>query len=314
MAKLSLAPNGATSYDFSAMRQIEITPADNGKKLENFLKKEFPIGYVRKLFRKNAVRVNGQRVRPNCLVRSGDSVQLYIQFEAQTKSGRSVAVKTPLPIVFEDNEILIIDKPAGLAVHEASGIQRRDTVIGILEAQYRAQPMRPRLVHRIDQDTSGLLLVAKNDQSKETLEGLFETKRVEKIYIALVSGRLPQPSGTIDFPLPGRDDQPVHAVTHYKTIQKFAETTLVEARIDTGRMHQIRLHFAKLGYPVVMDERHGDFAFNRRFRKDYGLKRQFLHAANLSLAYGGKKKNWHASLPEDLTDVLTQLSKENRAR
>lgn len=296
------------------MREIQIAHQQGDKKLENFLKKEFPIGYVRKLFRKNGVRVNGQRAKPDQLIRPGDRVQLYIPFEVQTSAGRSSAPKVTLEIVFEDDDIIVIDKPAGLAVHEATGILRRDTLIGQLDARFRAQHLQPRLVHRIDRDTSGLLLVAKHEQVAPILEALFAHTKVEKVYLALVAGRLPQAAGTIDLPLPGRDEQPVRATTHYHVSQRFNETTLVEARIDTGRMHQIRLHFAKLGYPVVMDERHGDFTFNRSFRREYGLKRQFLHAAKLSLNYGGKKRVWSASLPQDLALVLDRLSAEKRTR
>lgn len=293
------------------MREIEIAQQDGGKRLESFLKKQFPIGYVRKLFRKNGVRVNGQRGKPEDLVHVGDRVQLYIPFAAQPPTA---SPRNHLAIVFEDQEIIVVDKPAGLAVHEAKGILRRETAIGQLEAQLRAQRIQPRLVHRIDRDTSGLLLVAKHEQAAQDLEAHFENRNVEKIYLALVAGRLPQTAGTIDLPLPGRDEQLVPAVTHYQASQRFNETTLVEARIDTGRMHQIRLHFAKLGYPVVMDEQHGDFAFNRIFRKEFGLKRQFLHAAKLSLVYRGKKRVWSAPLPQDLAAVLDRLSTQKQAR
>jgi 23S rRNA pseudouridine955/2504/2580 synthase len=290
------------------MRQIEIACEDAGKKIESFLKKQFPIGYVRKLFRKHGVRLNGQKAKPDDLLRSGDRLQLYIPFQKTAKAASQAGPKTPLlPVVCEDERIIVIDKPAGLAVHEARGILRRDTVIGLLEAQYREQNIRPRLVHRIDQDTSGLLLVAKSLEAATEFESSFEKSAVEKIYIALVAGRLVQNAGTIDCSLPGRDGQPVRALTHFKVTHRFGDTTLVQARIDTGRMHQIRLHFAKLSHPVVMDERHGDFAFNKKFRKTYGLKRQFLHAARLSLVIRDKKTTWSAPLPEDLADVLEAL-------
>jgi 23S rRNA pseudouridine955/2504/2580 synthase len=123
-----------------------------------------------------------------------------------------------------------------------------------------------------------------------------------------VIGRLPFQDSKIDLPLPGRQGNPVHAVTHYHVSRQFPDATLVRVKIDTGRLHQIRLHFAKLGYPVIMDEQHGDFAFNRRFRKQFGLKRQFLHAEKLALEHAGKLKQWMAPLPQDLTEVLKKLS------
>jgi len=295
----------------STMREILITQQDAGKKLENFLKKQFPIGYVRKVFRKNGARLNGRRAKPEDSVNAGDRLQLFIPFDESIKRTTANAPKKrSLSVIFEDGDILVIDKPPGVAVHEARGIARHETVIGITEAQYRAKAVRPQLVHRIDQDTSGILLLAKNAQLAIDLENAFETGSIEKTYTALLTGRLHQSDGTIEFALPGREGQAVRALTRFRVIQRFRETTLVEARIETGRMHQIRLHFAKLGYPVVMDERHGDFGFNKMFRKDYGLKRQFLHAAKLSMEYRGKKRSWSAALPNDLAEVLKQLSAE----
>jgi 23S rRNA pseudouridine955/2504/2580 synthase len=117
--------------------------------------------------------------------------------------------------------------------------------------------------------------------------------------------------GRIDFPLPGRQGTPVRALTRYRVIKRFPETTLARVQIETGRLHQIRLHFAKLGYPVVLDDQHGDFRFNKRIRKESGLKRQFLHAEKLTLQYHGKQRHWTAPLPKDLQEVLPRL--ENSA-
>jgi 23S rRNA pseudouridine955/2504/2580 synthase len=130
---------------------------------------------------------------------------------------------------------------------------------------------------------------------------------VEKEYLALVAGRLHPNHGTIEFPLPGRNGRPVSAVTRYRVEEEFSDTTLVRVWIETGRMHQIRLHFAQLGHPIVMDDEHGDFAFNKKFRKAYGLKRQFLHAAMIVFEYRGKKRRWSADLPEDLAGTLKSL-------
>jgi 23S rRNA pseudouridine955/2504/2580 synthase len=119
---------------------------------------------------------------------------------------------------------------------------------------------------------------------------------------------LQQNQGVIDFPLPGRQDKAVHARTRFRVLRRFSDTTLVEAGIATGRMHQIRLHFARYGHPVVMDEQHGDFAFNKRFRKQWGLHRQFLHASAITLEYAGKELTWTAGLPADLTNTLERLA------
>jgi 23S rRNA pseudouridine955/2504/2580 synthase len=286
--------------------EIAVPENEPPKRLENFLKKRFNAGYARKLFRKNAVRLNGGRSGPAELARPGDRIQLYIPFEKQKAPLRPPRARR-FEIIFEDDELVVANKPAGLAVHEGKGILKRDTVLGMLEEAYRPRGVAPKLVHRIDKDTSGVLVAAKNDQTAQRLEKLFETGAVQKEYLALVAGRLHPKHGTIEFPLPGRDGRDVSAVTHYRVEEEFSETTLARVRIETGRMHQIRLHFAELGHPVLMDDEHGDFAFNKKFRKAYGLKRQFLHAAAIGFEYKGKKRKWSAELPEDLTGTLRLL-------
>lgn len=296
-------------YCFIMFEEILLPAGEVPKRLENFLKKKFPIGYVRKLFRKGGIRLNGRRPKPDDLVRSGDRLLFYIPFETRPPPRQFAPASAKINIIFEDNSLLVIDKPAGLAVHEGKNILKRDTVIGILEAKYRAKGITPRLVHRLDRDSSGLLLVAKNQTLAQELERLFESGGVGKEYLCLLAGRLPEKDGVLDWPLPGRDGNEVPAITRYKIERRFSDTTLARVRIETGRMHQIRLHFAKLGYPVVMDDRHGDFAFNKRFRKAIGLKRQFLHASTLTLNHRGKQRTWSAPLPQDLKRTLELLTR-----
>jgi 23S rRNA pseudouridine955/2504/2580 synthase len=292
------------------MREIVLPENEAIKKLESFLKKEFAIGYVRKLFRKNGVRVNGRRAKADDLIRGGDRIQLYIGFERQSDSVKPFKAVAKLDIVYEDEVLLVINKPAGIAVHEGKSVSKRDSVLGILEKTYRDRGVNPQLVHRIDRDTSGLLLVAKNPETAAELESCFETGAVEKEYLCLVVGRLPINEGKIDFPLPGRQGNPVRALTRYRVVKRFAEVTLARVSIETGRLHQIRLHFAKLGHPVVMDGQHGDFGFNKRFRKEFGLKRQFLHAEKLRLNYAGKPREWKAPVATDLARTLQLLASE----
>ena len=300
--------NSAASPIFDDMQEIILPADETAKKLENYLKKRFPIGYVRKLFRKNGIRRNGQKARPDDLLRHGDRIQIFIPFETQAKgAGRETLSRPKLPVLFEDDELLVINKPPGVAVHEAKGIPKRETVLGILENQYRSTGIRPRLVHRLDKDTSGALVVSKTEKSVKELESLFEEGEVEKEYLCLVAGLLQQTEGKIDFPLPGREGKVVRALTRFRVVKRFSETTLVRVEIETGRMHQIRLHFAKLGYPLVMDEQHGDFSFNRRFRKKFGLKRQFLHASRITLDYRGKKRTWTAPLAGDLDETIKSV-------
>lgn len=290
------------------MREIILPHGEPGKKLGNFLKKQFPIGYIRKVFRKNGVRLNGRRAKPDDLLRPGDRIQLYIPFEANTEKSKPIPSASKINIVYKDESLLVINKSAGLAVHESKTDSKKDSVLGILESQYRDTGVNPQLVHRLDKDTSGLLLVAKNSKAAAELASAFETRKVEKQYLCLVVGRLPSNEGKIDFPLPGREGNSVRALTRYHVVKRFSETTFVRVTIETGRLHQIRLHFAQLGHPVVMDDQHGDFGFNKKFRKEYGLKRQFLHAEKLKLSFAGKLKEWIAPLSEDLEKTLDFLS------
>jgi 23S rRNA pseudouridine955/2504/2580 synthase len=301
---------GFYHYLLNEMREIVLPAGEMPRKLENFLKKQFPIGYIRKVLRKNGVRINGQRAKADDLIRAGDRIQFYIPFEPNAVTAMPGKSFPEINIVFEDDSLLVISKPAGLAVNEGRTVSKRDSVLGILEAQYRNRGIKPQLVHRLDKDTSGLLLVAKNRQTASELESSFETGKVDKEYLCLVVGRLPMNQGNIDFPLPGRNSKPVRALTRFRVVKRFSEVTFVRVVIETGRLHQIRLHFAKLGYPVVMDDQHGDFAFNKRFRKEYGLKRQFLHAEKLRLKYAGKEQKWAAEAPNDLDKTLRLLSAE----
>jgi 23S rRNA pseudouridine955/2504/2580 synthase len=296
------------------VQELIVSEDQRGGKIENFLTRNFPIGYVRKLFRKNGVRLNGRRAKAQDLVRPGDRVELFIPFEPEPRRAASPAGELrSIDVVFENAELLVLNKPAGLAVHEAKAIAKDRTLLGLLESHYRGAPFKPRLVHRLDKDTSGVLIIAKSANVAQELEGYFERGKVDKEYICLVAGRLPRNTGTIESPLPGRDGNPVRATTHYRIDKRFADTTLVRVTIETGRMHQIRLHFAKLGYPVVLDSRHGDFSFNKSFRKRVGLKRQFLHAARLALTFRGKRLVWVAPLPDDLQRTLRALGTAERA-
>lgn len=301
-----MTPVRTSRYCLVDMQEIIFPSNESAKKLENYLKKRFPIGYVRKLFRKNGIRLNSQRAKPDDLVQHGDRIQIYIPFENQ---GARPEGRAKLKTLFEDPELLVINKPAGIAVHEAKEILKRDTVLGVLEAKYRREGVAPKLVHRLDKDTSGILVVAKTEKLAKELEALFKEGKADKEYLCLVVGLLSQNEGKIDFPLAGREGKAVRALTRFRVVKRFSETTLVRVNIETGRLHQIRLHFANLGYPVVMDDQHGDFAFNKRFRKKFGLKRQFLHAAKITLEARGKIQTWAAPLPNDLDEALKALGR-----
>ena len=293
-----------------------VPPGDGNKKLENFLKGRFPIGYVRKLFRKNGLRVNGKRSRPDDVIGPGDRIDLFIPFEKNARhSAQPISANDVLPILYEDASLLVLNKPAGLAVHEGKRVLKRYSVLGLLQNRYHEHGTELALVHRLDRETSGVLVLAKNRAARLELEAIFaEEKQAEKEYTSLVAGIVQNDIGTIDFPLPGREGKAVRALTRFRVLERFSDTTLVKVVIQTGRMHQIRLHFAGLGYPVVMDDQHGDFTFNKQFRKSYGLKRQFLHAARLALDFGGKKHVFVAPLADDLQAVLERVRGAARGR
>ena len=287
------------------MHEIVLPENEAVKTLEKFLTRKFPIGYVRKVFRKNGVRINGRRAKDSDLVRGGDRIQLFIPFEANQKTPASAPI--PIETIFEDETMLVVNKPAGIAVHEGRTVGKAASLLGALEKHYRGSGMKPRLVHRLDKDTSGLLMIAKSEQAAQRLISAFQSGEVVKEYLCLLAGRLPANEGDIDLPLPGRKGHLVRALTRYRVAKRFSATTLARVVIETGRLHQIRLHFAKLGFPVVLDEQHGDFSFNRRFRSEYGLRRQFLHAATLKISYGGTTRAWAAPLPRDLQEVVHEL-------
>ena len=295
------------------IQEIVVPDSEAAKKTENFLKHRFPIGYVRKLFRKHGVRLNGRRAKPEDLVRPGDRLQLYIPFEEKiTRIAHGPPEPTELQILFEDHDLMVVDKPPGLAVHEGKRVPKHRSLLGFLEARHHGGGAAPKLVHRLDKDTSGILIVAKSEGIAQELETAFAKGEVRKEYLCLVAGHLSQDSGTIDLALPGRDGKPVPAVTHFAVVKRFSQCTLLRLTLETGRMHQIRQHCARIGHPIVMDDRYGDFAYNRQFRRSWGLRRQFLHAAGLALQYKGQLRKWTAPLPRELNAVLQRLEGEER--
>ncbi|MBI3363040.1 MAG: RluA family pseudouridine synthase [Chloroflexi bacterium] len=224
----------------------------------------------------------------------------------------------PLAIVYEDDDIIVIDKPAGMIVHPSAGHVRGTLAHAVLghdpEIEGVGGEQRPGIVHRLDKETSGLIVVAKNDRAHRDLQRQFKSRAVEKVYTALVDGAPPTDRGRIETPI-GRDprnrkrmavvsgDLGREAITEYRVVEKFQAHTLVEARPRTGRTHQIRVHFAFLGCPVA-----GDTVYGRR-HSTIAAPRNFLHAARLTLALPstGGRKVFDAPLPEALQQVLFDL-------
>ncbi|HEU4657444.1 MAG TPA: RluA family pseudouridine synthase [Capillimicrobium sp.] len=220
------------------------------------------------------------------------------------------AADVDVPIAYEDDALLVVDKPPGLVVHPAAG-NWTGTLAQALEARGIAAE-RGGLVHRLDRDTSGLLLAAKDDVTLRALQAELRARRIEREYLALVEGRPPARTGTIDAPI-GRDrrdrtrhstdtDTPRDAVTHFEIAEALPRTTLLRVRLETGRTHQIRVHLQAIGHPVVGDPEYGP----RPPRETLGLQRQFLHAARLAFDHpdDGRRVEVSSPLPPDLAAAL----------
>lgn len=222
----------------------------------------------------------------------------------------------PPRIVHLDDHLAVVDKPAGLVVHPAPG-HHGETLVSVLgDMLGGGETERPGIVHRLDRDTSGLMIVARDDEAHRRLSAMIKDRVVARTYLALVEGKLRSRTGTIDAPL-GRDHKAperraVHgrgsrdARTHFTVVETLAADSLVEARLETGRTHQIRAHFAAIGNPVVSDERYGG---HRR----YGLDRQFLHSSRLGFEhpFTNEALEFTSELPEDLASAL-ESAREGR--
>lgn len=263
---------------------------------------------VQRLIKEGHILVNGQVVRPSARLQQMDRIDIHVP-EAPDET--VVPEDIPLRIVYEDEQVLVVDKPPGLTVHPAPG-HPRATLVNALIARYPAlesigAPGRPGLVHRLDKDTSGLLVVALTPEAHASLSRQLRERTVTKVYLALVLG-YPEPSEGLVEAAIARDPRNRQrmgvveggreASTHYKTVQRFKGYTLLELRPHSGRTHQIRVHMSAIGHPVAGDARYGG-------RVPF-LKRQFLHAHRLgfSLPPTGEQVEFESPLPSDLEEAL----------
>jgi 23S rRNA pseudouridine1911/1915/1917 synthase len=266
--------------------------------------------------RAGEVHVGGARAKPKQKVWGGEQVELGTEAELAATVEPHAPEALALDIVYEDGELIVIDKPAGLVVHPGNG-NRRGTMLNALlhHAPALARIPRAGIVHRLDKDTSGLLVVAKTLPAQTSLVRQLQQRTVGRIYCALVYGDVTEP-GCVDAAI-GR--HPVHrtrmavvpsgrsARTHFRPVERFGNATRVECKLDTGRTHQIRVHLAAIGHPILGDPTYGP----RRATADnrYGLKRQALHAIRLELDHplSGVRMHWRSPLPADIRAALDQL-------
>lgn len=308
----------------SRVVQLEITADADGQRLDNFLMRHLkgvPKSRIYRLLRKGEVRVNKGRSKPDYRLGLGDIVRIPPVTQTEAKLDQlplpaSLAELLEASILLEDADLLILNKPAGLPVHGGTGV-----ALGVIEAMRRLRPNTPylELGHRLDRDTSGVLLLAKSRAALMGFHGALRQGKVDKIYQALVCGRWkggPQKVRAAlvrgDGQRPGGkmrvDEDGKAADSEFTPRQRFDRFTLMQVNIGTGRTHQIRVHAAHLGYPLAGDRHYGDAEVNRRL-KTQGLKRVFLHAEQLrfQMADSGRKIAVDAPLPEDLSDFLKRL-------
>ena len=316
---------------------IAVEPAFAGQRLDQFLASHLDVSRARvqQLITSEKVLVNDASARASLKLRGGERISVL--GPAPRPPLRAIAEEIPLDIVYEDEDLAIINKPAGMMVHAGAGAtddaRNRGTLVNALLHHFATLSavggeMRPGIVHRLDQETSGLIVVAKNDDAHSKLAAQFARREVKKTYIALVQGWPKKDSGTISAAI-GRDRVRRirmttrlaggrEAISHYKVVRRldtaFGKFALIEVRIDTGRTHQIRVHMASLGHPVVGDRLYGAPAELKGLPgkptiKPVSLARNFLHAAELQLAHPktGKTISLKSTLPDELQQFLSLL-------
>jgi 23S rRNA pseudouridine1911/1915/1917 synthase len=295
--------------------QIDQTLA--GSRLDRYLSEqnqELSRSYLQKLINEKRVLVNGITVKSSYRLKERDQICLIIPppEEMEIKP-----VEMELDIIYEDNDIIVVNKPAGLVVHPVPGNRDNTLVNGLLAHTDELSGIngvkRPGIVHRLDKDTSGSLVVAKNDRSHRELVKQFKERKTKKIYQALVKGNITCEEGKIDAPI-GRNPKQrkkmavvgsnsKNAVTYFKVLERLAGYTFVEVRLLTGRTHQIRVHFAYIGHPIL-----GDTKYSKN-RDELGVKRQLLHAYQLGF-FHPRKGEWMeftSPLPDDFMEILNLL-------
>ncbi|MBB5188487.1 23S rRNA pseudouridine955/2504/2580 synthase [Zhongshania antarctica] len=295
-----------------------------GQRIDNFLMRELkgvPKSRIYNLLRRGEVRVNKSRAKPDYKLQAGDivrvpPVRVAVREESVVPLGLDAGLRSA--ILYEDAGLLVINKPSGLAVHGGSGIS-----LGLIEALRQMYPEQRHLelVHRLDRDTSGCVMVAKKRSVLKQLHELLKARKgVDKRYLALVGGKWPARKQQVNAPLQKNvlssgermvrvELEGKKSVTEYTLLRRVAGASLIEARPVTGRTHQIRVHCQYAGYPILGDDKYGDDEADANFRK-LGLKRLFLHAHSLAFNLDGKRISVVAPLPPELEKVLENAGSE----
>jgi 23S rRNA pseudouridine1911/1915/1917 synthase len=309
---------------------ISVVAEDAGKRLDQFLASRLDSvsrARVQEMIAGSLVLVNDAAAKPSLKLRCGE--RITVLGEAQRAPLKAIAEEIPLDIVYEDDDLAVINKPAGMMVHAGAGAtddaRNRGTLVNALLHHMNnlsgvGGALRPGIVHRLDKETSGLILVAKNDDAHRKLSAQFAAREVKKKYVALVHGWVKKDSGTLAqsisrdpvrrMKMTARLEGGRAAVTHYRVVRrldtKFGKFTLLDVKIDTGRTHQIRVHVATMGHPVVGDTTYGAPAQARGKSAVIVLKRNFLHAAELEFRHPRTAQTiaLKSELPEELQQFL----------
>lgn len=297
-----------------------VTKEESKQRLDAYIAKQ-NIGIsrtmVQKLLEEGTITVNGKEEKASYKIKEQDCIAIQIP---EPKKVEIKEEDIPLDIIYEDEDIIVVNKPKGLVVHPANG-NPDGTLVNAIMAICKESlsgiggELRPGIVHRLDKDTSGLLIVAKHDKSHIAMSEQIKNHEVKKIYWALVRGIVKENEATIHMPI-GRSDKDrkkmavrkdgKDAITHFRVLKRYKDTTLLEIQLETGRTHQIRVHMAEIGYPVI-----GDSVYSNG-KNAFGVEGQMLHAKKLVFAHPITQKNMEleAPLPTYFSDILTQLEKE----
>ena len=295
---------------------MEIEVVNSNDRIDSYLSNKLDISRskIQKLIKQEKILVNDKSVSSSYNVKNGDIITVNDELDFEIKVE---AENIPLDIVYEDDYLCVINKPFGMVVHPAPG-NYTGTLVNALLYKFNISEtnnIRPGIVHRIDKDTSGLLVVAKDDKTLELLSNMIKEKKVKRTYIALVDGIIPHSTGTIDAPI-GRDVNnrekmcvtdinSKDAITHFKVLKRFNSTkqTLIECELDTGRTHQIRVHLAYIGYPIYNDPVYG----KNKKTTEFG---QFLHSKKISFIHPITNEliEKEVELPKEFNDYLEEIS------
>ena len=325
--------------------QFTTSYEDAGKRLDHFLTTKLgnvSRARVQQLITEQKILVNDAAAKASLKLRGGENITIL--GPAERPPLRAIAEEIPLDIVYEDDDLAIVNKPAGMMVHAGAGAtedaRNRGTLVNALLHHFArlsnvGGETRPGIVHRLDKGTSGLIIVAKNDEAHRKLAAQFARREVKKKYIALVHGSVKKDSGTISasisrdrvrrIRMTTRQAGGREAVSHYNVVRRldtpFGKFTLLEVKIDTGRTHQIRVHMASLGHPIVGDTLYGapqQMRVGRAKQRDaatISLPRNFLHAAELELIHprSGAKLSFRSPLPAELQPLLAEIERDSTA-